>query len=196
MKKKGYIILVSVVILGVIFGIVSCIIDRNKGKEFKKHVIEDYNFEISYPDAYIDISKSGEDTSKILSNLSVKESGEELSEYMQNLNFVETVKNLKNNLNGIRMIVEAIYVEKTELTLEEICNRYIVMFKVYNEDAKLKNSTKEIVSLDGRDAGKVTINVKGEIEDSIVIAYLIYRSLTILVDSIKNFSTKEESTLL
>ena len=142
MKKKGYIILVSVVILGVIFGILSFIIDRNKGKELKKHVIEDYNFEISYPDAYIDISKSGEDTSKILSNLSVKESGEELSEYMQNLNFVETVKNLKNNLNGIRMIVEAIYVEKTELTLEEICNRYVVMFKVYNEDAKLKNSTK------------------------------------------------------
>lgn len=173
MKKKGYIILLAALIIGIILGIVNFFIDKNSGKAIKKHFIEEYNFEISYPDVYIDISKSGDDESQLLSNLTIKESGEQLSEYMQNLNFTETVRNLKNELNGIKLIVEAIKIEKTTLSLEEICNRYVVMFQIYNEDIVLKETKKEIVNLDGKEVGKVTIKVEGKIEDSTIIAYLI-----------------------
>lgn len=173
MKKKGYILLIIALMLGMILGVINVIMDRNREKALKKHFIEEYNFEISYPDAYVDISKSGDDESTVLSNLTTKESGEQISEYMQKLNFVETVRDLKNELNGIKMSVEAIKIEKTELSLEEICNRYVVMFQVYNEDVVLNEIKKEIITLDGKETGKVTIKVDGKVEDSVVIAYLI-----------------------
>lgn len=198
MKKKGYIILIAALVLGIIFGVASYIIDRNKSKELKKHFIEEYNFEISYPDAYKDNSKSGDDTSTVLSNLSSVESGEQISEYMQNLNFVETVRNLKNELNGIRLIVEAIKTEKTELSLDEICNRYVIMFQVYNEDIVLEETNKEIITLDGKDIGKVTIEVKGEVENSIVIAYLISledREITVTFIAPKTTVTRFEKEI-
>ena len=34
---------------------------------------------------------------------------------------------------------EDVNVEKTELSLEEICKRYVVMFRIYNEDAYISN---------------------------------------------------------
>ena len=92
---------------------------------------------------------------------------------MQNLNFVETVRNLKNELTGIRLIIEAINTEKTELDLEEICKRYVVMFQIYNEEKVIRESINEKVNIDGKEAGKVTIKVKGEEEDSILVAYLM-----------------------
>ena len=147
--------------------------DKKAETQLKNHMFEKYNFEISYPDSYKDISKSGDGESSIINNITSNVSGEIISEYMQSLNFVETVRNMKNEVNGIRLIVEAINIEKTQLTLEEICRRYVVMFRVYNEDVVIQNSKTEIVLLDGREVGKVTLIVKGKNESSVIIAYLI-----------------------
>ena len=141
--------------------------------ELKSHMIEKYNFEISYPDSYKDISKLGDDESDVLNNMQNIVSGEVISDYMQSLNFVETVKNLKSDVNGIRLIVEAINIEKTELSIEEICKRYVVMFRIYNEDAIIQDTKSEIITLDGKEVGKVTLKVKGKQEPSVIIAYLI-----------------------
>lgn len=174
MKKRGYIIIIAIILLGILVGIGRGGYDIYKQNKLVKHVIEEYGFEISYPKTYKDIIKeSGDQEDKILSNVTVKESGEQISEYMQNLNMTETVKDLRNELTGMKIIVEAINTEKTKLDIEEICKRYVVMFQIYNEEKVIRESHNESVTIDGKVAGKVTIKVKGEKEDSILIAYLM-----------------------
>lgn len=173
MKKRGYIILISIFLLGILIGIGRYEITRYLNNKLEKNIIEEFGFEISYPRTYKDISVSGDDTSKLLSGITTTQSGEQISEYMQNLNFVKTVRNLKNEINGIKLLVEAINIEKTSLSLEEICKRYVVMFKIYNEEKKIKDSNYEIINIDGNNAGKVTIKIKGESEDSMLVAYLL-----------------------
>lgn len=92
---------------------------------------------------------------------------------MKNLNLTETVRELKNKNNGIKMTIEAIKISKTTLELEEICKRYAVMFKIYNEDREIKEIKNEIVELIGNKVGKVTLKLKTKQEDAILIAYLI-----------------------
>ena len=171
MKKRGYIIIISVLLLGVLVGIGRGLIERNKNYSYKKDNIEEYGFEISYPKVYENIKASGE--KKLLSNLEITESGEYISEYMKNLNLVETVRELKNKNNGIRMTIEAIKTKKTSLELEEICKRYVVMFKIYNEDREIKENTEEIIELNETKVGKVTLKLKTKEEDATLIAYLI-----------------------
>lgn len=174
MKKRGYIIIIAIILLGIIVGIGRYGYDVYKQNKLVKHVIEEYGFEISYPKIYKEITKESDDEeNKILSNVTIKESGEQISEYMQNLNMTETVKNLKNELNGMKIIVEAINTEKTKLDIEEICKRYVVMFQIYNEEKVIKEKTNEKVIINGNEAGKVKIKVKGEKEDSILITYLM-----------------------
>jgi len=100
-------------------------------------------------------------------------SGEEIYENSQDFNFAETVRNVKNSKKGIKFTIEAMNIEKTSLTLEEICERYAVMFQIYNEERKIIDTKNEKVNIDGNEVGKVTLKVKGESEDSIVIAYLM-----------------------
>ena len=171
MNKKGWIILISVFVLGILFGMGKFFYSKYKDNAFEANVISEYNFEISYPKAYKDAISN--DVSSDMNNVLTKESGEIISEYMENLNLVEVVKNLKNESNGIKLNIEAIYTEKTSLDLEEICKRYAVMFKIYNEERVIKENINEIINIGGYEAGKVTLKVKGEKEDAIVIAYLL-----------------------
>lgn len=173
MKKIGYIILISVLFIGILFGFTKIAFENYKINKLEKHIIEEYNFEISYPKAYKDINVTSDDESELLSSIETTVSGEQISEYMQNLNLVKTVKNLKNEKNGIKLLIEAINIEKTKLTLEEICKRYVAMFKIYNEDQIIKESNSEIISIDGNKAGKVILKIKGKEEDTILIAYLL-----------------------
>lgn len=173
MKKKGYIILISVLLLGILLGIGRAFFEKYQNNKLEKHVIDKYGFEISYSKAYKEIISTSENIDDKLSNLTVTESGEQIAEYMQNLNLVETVRNLKNKENGIKFIIDAINKEKTKLSLEEICKRYIVMFKVYNEEQIVKESNVEIIKIGENEAGKVTIKVNGETSDSLLIAYLL-----------------------
>lgn len=173
MKKRGYIILISILLLGVLIGIGRFVIKEYMNNKFEKHAIEKYGFEISYPKSYKEVVISGDDKKGILSGITTSESGEQISEYIQNLNFAETVKNLKNEVNGIKLLIEAISIEKTTLSLEEICDRYVVMFQIYNEERIIKDSKFEIIKINEEDVGKVTIRVKGENEDAMVVAYLL-----------------------
>ena len=52
--------------------------------------------------------------------------------------------------------------EKTPKTTEEICRDYITMFKVYNDDAMIVDERNEIVSVDGKEAGRVEIYINDE----------------------------------
>lgn len=173
MKKTGYKLILIIVLLGIILGIGSFLFERIKENKLVKHEYEQYNFEISYSNLYKDEKESGDSEKNILSNLTVTESGEQISDYMKNLKFVEVLEELKNDKKQIRLIIEAINKEKTQLTMEEICKRYVVMFKIYNDEAKIVSTEKEVIQINGEQIGKVTIEVEGKKENSILIAYLI-----------------------
>lgn len=173
MKKTGYKLILIIVLLGIILGIGSFLFERIKENKLVKHEYEQYNFEISYSNLYKDEKESGDSEKNILSNLTVTESGEQISDYMKNLKFVEVLEELKNDKKQIRLIIEAINKEKTQLTMEEICKRYVVMFKIYNDEAKIVTTEKEVIQINGEQIGKVTIEVEGKKENSILIAYLI-----------------------
>lgn len=173
MRKKGYLILIIAIVLGVLLGVLQYGIEYYKENKLEKHVIEKYGFEISYSKKYKDVSKSGDNTSELLSNITTKVSGEEISEYMENLNFTEVVKELKNEKDKIRFSIEALNIKKTSLSLEEICNRYIVMFRIYNEEKNIIEKNTEIITIDGKEVGKVTLKIKGENEHTILRAYLL-----------------------
>lgn len=171
--KKGYKLILLILILGIFFGVGSFFCEKYKENKLKKHVFEEYRFELSYPDSYKSVKKSGDDGGKITSNIVVSESGENLSEYMSNMKFVETLEELKDAKKQIRILVEAIEKEKTTLSLEEICKRHVVMFKIYNEESKVLHSETEIIKLDEKEAGKVTIQIEGKEDNVKLVAYLI-----------------------
>ena len=203
MKKRGFKIILTIILLGIIVGIGRYGYDIYKQNKLVKHVIDEYGFEIAYPKAYKDVvEKSDDEENKILSNVTVSKSGEQISEYMQNLKFTETVKNLKNDVNGVKLIVEALNIEKTALDLEEICKRYVVMFRIYNEEKPIRETNSEIININGIEIGKVEIKVKGEKEDSILIAYLISledKEITITFvgrDSMVNKNEKEINRII
>ena len=60
MKKRGYIILISILLLGIIIGVGRFAYDVYKQKKLVKHVVDGYGFEISYPKTYKDVTESGE----------------------------------------------------------------------------------------------------------------------------------------
>lgn len=198
MRKKGYIILLSIILLGILLGIVSYAIENYLENKLEKHVIEEYGFEISYSKKYKDISVSGDNTSEILSNITTEVSGEEISEYMQNVNFTEVVKELKNEKDRIKLSVEALNIEKTALSLEEICNRYIVMFRIYNEERSILEKNTEIITIDGKEVGRVTIKIKGENEHTILRAYLLSledKEITVTFITPESAFTKNEKQI-
>lgn len=170
MNKKGFLILIIFILFSITFGIGRYFLEKYKNDKFEVDEIENYGFEISYPRAYKKVESEMENINE---NVLIQSSGENVSEYMENLNLVEKVRELKNKKNGIRLIIEAINKEKTELSIEEICKRYVAMFKVYNEDKTIRESNSEPLLLNETEIGKVNIIVKGEIEDSSVVTYLM-----------------------
>lgn len=198
MKKTGYKLILIIVLLGIILGIGSFLFERIKENKLVKHEYEQYNFEISYSNLYKDEKESGDSEKNILSNLTVTESGEQISDYMKNLKFVEVLEELKNDKKQIRLIIEAINKEKTQLTMEEICKRYVVMFKIYNDEAKIVSTEKEVVQINGEQIGKVTIEVEGKKENSILIAYLISlpdKEITVTFITPKKFFENNEKEI-
>lgn len=198
MKKTGYKLILIIVLLGIILGIGSFLFERIKGNKLVKHEYEQYNFEISYSNLYKDEKESGDSEKNILSNLTVTESGEQISDYMKNLKFVEVLEELKNDKKQIRLIIEAINKEKTQLTMEEICKRYVVMFKIYNDEAKIVSTEKEVIQINGEQIGKVTIEVEGKKENSILIAYLISlpdKEITVTFITPKKFFENNEKEI-
>lgn len=198
MKKTGYKLILIIILLGIIFGIGSFLFERIKENKLVKHEYEQYNFEISYSNLYKDEKKSGDGEKNILSNLTVTESGEQISDYMKNLKFVEVLEELKNDKKQIRLIIEAINKEKTQLTLEEICKRYVVMFKIYNDEAKIVTTEKEVIQINGEQIGKVTIEVEGKKENSILTAYLISlpdKEITVTFITPKKFFENNEKEI-
>ena len=198
MKKTGYKLILIIVLLGIILGIGSFLFERIKGNKLVKHEYEQYNFEISYSNLYKDEKESGDSEKNILSNLTVTESGEQISDYMKNLKFVEVLEELKNDKKQIRLIIEAINKEKTQLTMEEICKRYVVMFKIYNDEAKIVTTEKEVIQINGEQIGKVTIEVEGKKENSILIAYLISlpdKEITVTFITPKKFFENNEKEI-
>lgn len=198
MKKKGYIILISIIIFGILLGIGIFGIEKYKENKLKNHIIEKYGFEISYPDTYKDISTSEDNKSEILEGISQTVSGEKYSEYYQSLNLVETVKKLKNEKSRIKLQIEAIKIEKTALQLEEICNRYITMFKVYNEEKVIQSQNSEIIKINDVDAGKVTLKIKGEDSNAVMTTYLISteeKEITITFIGSEEQMTKNEKQI-
>ena len=198
MKKTGYKLILIIVLLGIILGIGSFLFERIKENKLVKHEYEQYNFEISYSNLYKDKKESGDSEKNILSNLTVTESGEQISKYMKNLKFVEVLEELKNDKKQIRLIIEAINKEKTQLTMEEICKRYVVMFKIYNDEAKIVTTEKEVIQINGEQIGKVTIEVEGKKENSILIAYLISlpdKEITVTFITPKKFFENNEKEI-
>lgn len=198
MKKTGYKLILIIVLLGIILGIGSFLFERIKENRLVKHEYEQYNFEISYSNLYKDEKESGDSEKNILSNLTVTESGEQISDYMKNLKFVEVLEELKNDKKQIRLIIEAINKEKTQLTMEEICKRYVVMFKIYNDEAKIVTTEKEVIQINGEQIGKVTIEVEGKKENSILIAYLISlpdKEITVTFITPKKFFENNEKEI-
>ena len=198
MKKTGYKLILIIVLLGIILGIGSFLFERIKENRLVKHEYEQYNFEISYSNLYKDEKESGDSEKNILSNLTVTESGEQISDYMKNLKFVEVLEELKNDTKQIRLIIEAINKEKTQLTMEEICKRYVVMFKIYNDEAKIVTTEKEVIQINGEQIGKVTIEVEGKKENSILIAYLISlpdKEITVTFITPKKFFENNEKEI-
>ena len=198
MKKTGYKLILIIVLLGIILGIGSFLFERIKENKLVKHEYEQYNFEISYSNLYKDEKESGDSEKNILSNLTVTESGEQISDYMKNLKFVEVLEELKNDKKQIRLIIEAINKEKTQLTMEEICKRYVVMFKIYNDEAKIVTTEKEVIQINGEQIGKVTIEVEGKKENSILIAYLISlpdKEITVTFITPKKFFENNEKEI-
>ena len=190
--------LLIIVLLGIILGIGSFLFERIKENKLVKHEYEQYNFEISYSNLYKDEKESGDSEKNILSNLTVTESGEQISDYMKNLKFVEVLEELKNDKKQIRLIIEAINKEKTQLTMEEICKRYVVMFKIYNDEAKIVTTEKEVIQINGEQIGKVTIEVEGKKENSILIAYLISlpdKEITVTFITPKKFFENNEKEI-
>lgn len=198
MKKTGYKLILIIVLLGIILGIGSFLFERIKENKLVKHEYEQYNFEISYSNLYKDEKESGDSEKNILSNLTVTESGEQISDYMKNLKFVEVLEELKNDKKQIRLIIEVINKEKTQLTMEEICKRYVVMFKIYNDEAKIVSTEKEVIQINGEQIGKVTIEVEGKKENSILIAYLISlpdKEITVTFITPKKFFENNEKEI-
>ena len=198
MKKTGYKLILIIVLLGIILGIGSFLFERIKENKLVKHEYEQYNFEISYSNLYKDEKESGDSEKNILSNLTVTESGEQISDYMKNLKFVEVLEELKNDTKQIRLIIEAINKEKTQLTMEQICKRYVVMFKIYNDEAKIVTTEKEVIQINGEQIGKVTIEVEGKKENSILIAYLISlpdKEITVTFITPKKFFENNEKEI-
>ena len=198
MKKTGYKLILIIVLLGIILGIGSFLFERIKENKLVKHEYEQYNFEISYSNLYKDEKESGDSEKNILSNLTETESGEQISDYMKNLKFVEVLEELKNDKKQIRLIIEAINKEKTQLTMEEICKRYVVMFKIYNDEAKIVTTEKEVIQINGEQIGKVTIEVEGKKENSILIAYLISlpdKEITVTFITPKKFFENNEKEI-
>ena len=198
MRKTGYKLILIIVLLGIILGIGSFLFERIKENKLVKHEYEQYNFEISYSNLYKDEKESGDSEKNILSNLTVTESGEQISDYMKNLKFVEVLEELKNDKKQIRLIIEAINKEKTQLTMEEICQRYVVMFKISNDEAKIVTTEKEVIQINGEQIGKVTIEVEGKKENSILIAYLISlpdKEITVTFITPKKFFENNEKEI-
>ena len=138
----------------------------------QKHRVEKYSFEISYPSHYRDNQKEEEELD-YTSRVKITVSGEEIANEMESLKMSENVISVKSNYRKMRMLVDAISVPKSTLDIEEICKRHIVMFRIYNEEAKIKESRIDKEIINQQEVGKVEITVEGKENDSKVVAYLL-----------------------
>ncbi len=173
--KKGYKLLIVAFIIAVAANVIPIVWQKIKQNRLEKHVIPTYSFEISYPKSFEEVKEKSlevDGEEQISSNISIMVSGESVDDYMKNINMTENVVNVIDKNRHLRMLVDAINIPKASLPLEEICKRYVVMFRIYNEDAKIISKEHQIVSINGIDVGKVMLTIKGEAENSRVIAYL------------------------
>ena len=170
--KKGYLFFLLVIIIAVVIFAGEIIVQKYQNYHIEPHTNEKYHFTISYPKTYQDFQKKELELEDAVSQIQVSVSGESVNEYMKNINMSENIINLKSAKSGMRLLVDAIYTPKTQLDLEEICHRYAVMFKIYNEELTILSKQDEIVKIGDIDVGKVILTVRGKGENSVVIAYL------------------------
>ena len=138
--KKGYKTLIWFFVVMVLLGTIMIGYDFFQLNHLQKHKIEKYSFEISYPSHYHDIQSEKDENLEYTSRVKISVSGEEMADEMKSLNMSENVIHVKSEYRKMRILVDALSVPKAALDMEEICKRYLVMFKIYNEDAKIKES--------------------------------------------------------
>ena len=139
--KKGYKVIIAMLIICILLGMSIFLFDIWQENHMQKHIVEKYSFEISYPSHYQDNQKQEE--LDYTSRVKVSVSGEEIAEEMKSMNMSENVLNVKSDKSKMRLLVDAIYTPKATLDMEEICKRYAVMFRIYNEGLTIKEKRKQ-----------------------------------------------------
>ncbi len=170
--KKGYWFLIAIVVLSFVIYGGEYFYYQYKLNHLIPHEIEEYQFSISYPETYQEYRKDSERYDDGIQEISVTVAEQSIAEAMENMNMSENVLSLVSKKSKTRLVVDGIHTPKSTLDLEEICKRYAVMFKIYNEELNILEKENEIIDIQGTEVGKVTLTVKGEKQSVIVTAFL------------------------
>ena len=72
------------------------------------------------------------------------------------------------------------------------------MFRIYNEERSILEKNTEIITIDGKEVGRVTIKIKGENEHTILRAYLLSledKEITVTFITPESAFTKNEKQI-
>lgn len=202
MRKKKILLLFWSIVLILAVATGAILIKYQSRTWSKKVTFKDYGLELNIPRAYVEIEK--EDT-----DIKVDELSSKITATIPDLTpdeddvlftFVKELMNAKSNLSGISILIEGLKTEKTTKSIEEICNNYITMFKVFNESQTIVETKIDEVLIDGNPAGKTEIYVQGSKEDVYpgMISYLISlddREITIAFTGTKRLFEKNKKEI-
>ncbi len=171
-KKIILCLLVFILMLAMVAGTIY--VNEMLKYTYKTVKVNDYGLQLKYPRAYEDVVKNTKtDVEQISNQIEViveeyEKSGDGL------LEFTEELINTKSKVSNITLLIEGIKKEKSTKTLEQICEDYIVMFKVFNSNPTIKSSKYEEVVVNGKNAGRVEIYIEGKDGKSCpgIISYL------------------------
>lgn len=170
-KKVGIgILIISLLVVLIIFG--STVGKRLYLNTWKWYEVEDYNFSIKLPRAYKSFETS-EDGFGLNSSAFTSEYLVEVEEKYVSKE-AEVVYSGGNIINGISLMIQCLYTEKTTKTLDEISEGNYILTTIYYEDNyNIGELQKEYVQVLGSDAIRNIVDISNDDVTKTLITYLI-----------------------
>lgn len=174
MRKKKIALLFWFMVLAMAISIGMIYLKEMSQRWYKKVEIEEYGLVISYPKAYVDIPKEVNNIEQISNNITAIITETEIETPIV-VDLVDEIIHVKSDHTGLTIYAEAIKKEKTPKTIEQICQDYIIMFKIFNSYEEVVYEEYEEVTVAGQPAGRTEIYVKGKLDYVYpgMISYLI-----------------------
>ncbi|MBQ8299838.1 MAG: hypothetical protein IJX99_08330 [Clostridia bacterium] len=162
MRKKKIALLFWFMVLAVAISVGMIYLKEMSQRWYKKVEVEEFGLTISYPRAYVDIPKEKENVEQIANNITAIITETDIETPGIAVDLVDEIIHAKSELTGLTIYAEAIKKGKTPKAIEQICQDYIIMFKIFNSYEEVLYEEYEEVTVAGQPAGRTEIYVKGE----------------------------------